>query len=108
MAQKFNGALGYKAYIETDEFKRNTREMRNSVDGMADNTKKQTKRMDDAFKKLSIAVGGYLSFEAAKSFVTQLTRIRSEFQQLNIAFSTMLRSKEKANALMNQVKELAI
>lgn len=101
------GELEYKAYIDTKQFKRDSREMVSSIDRVGDNTIKQTKRMDSAFKKLSGAIAGYLSFQAASSFVRQLTRIRGEFQQLNIALQTMLGSKEKADKLMEQVKDLA-
>lgn len=101
------GALSYEAYINTDQFKRATREMRNNIDGVGDTAEREAKRMDAAFKKLSLAVAGYFTFEAAKQFTTQLVRIRGEFQQLNIALQTMLGSKEKADALMEQVKELA-
>ena len=37
----------------------------------------------------------------------QVIAVRSQFQQLEIAFGTMLKSKEKANALMAQMTDLA-
>ena len=100
-----SGELEYKAYINTDQFKRDSREMINSVDSVGDKTVTETKRMNDAFKKLSLAVGSFFTIQAASSFIRKLTRVRGEFQQLNIALQTMLGSKEKADALMEQVKD---
>ena len=44
---------------------------------------------------------------ALKNFVSEVVNVRGEFQQLEIAFSTMLKSKEKADALMNELVDIA-
>lgn len=44
---------------------------------------------------------------ALKNFVSEVVSVRGEFQQLEIAFSTMLKSKEKSDALMNELVDIA-
>ena len=44
---------------------------------------------------------------ALKQFVSDIVRVRGEFQQLEIAFGTMLKSKEKADNLMNELVGIA-
>jgi tape measure domain-containing protein len=44
---------------------------------------------------------------SAQQFVTQVARTRGEFQQLEVAFTTMLGSADKASALMAQITRTA-
>lgn len=57
-----------------------------------------------SFGKILGAIGGVT---ALKSFVSELVNVRGEFQQLEIAFGTMLKSKEKADALMSELVAIA-
>ena len=58
----------------------------------------------DKLSKLAASVG--LAF-GAKELVQNFVKIRGEFQQLDVAFRTMLGSAEKANALMLQLVQTA-
>lgn len=65
------------------------------------------KSIEDVFDKIkNLANTAFVGF-TAKEFITTLANVRGEFQQLEVAFNTMLGSKEKANALMGQLVELA-
>ena len=65
------------------------------------------KSIEDVFDKIkSLANTAFVGF-TAKEFITTLANVRGEFQQLEVAFNTMLGSKEKTNALMGQLVELA-
>ncbi|WP_394811175.1 tape measure protein [Riemerella anatipestifer] len=67
----------------------------------------ETSKMDSAFKNLSIGIAGYFSGQALMGFARELINVRGEFQKTEIAFATMLKSKEKANQLMGQMVDLA-
>lgn len=65
------------------------------------------KSIEDVFDKIkSLANTAFVGF-TAKEFITTLANVRGEFQQLEVAFNTMLGSKEKTNAFMGQLVELA-
>ncbi|HIZ15550.1 MAG TPA: hypothetical protein H9816_06535 [Candidatus Tidjanibacter faecipullorum] len=64
-------------------------------------------RLDAAILKIGHtlkSVGAGISFA---SLVKQVAQTRGEFQQLEVAFETLLKSKEKADALMSEMVELA-
>lgn len=57
-----------------------------------------------SLKKMLAAFGGAA---AIKSFVSDMVRVRGEFQKTQMAFETMLGSKEKADMLMSQMVQTA-
>ena len=59
------------------------------------------------FGKLSKAAAGLGVAFSAQQFIGQITKVRGEFQQLEVAFETMLGSTEKASALMAQLTKTA-
>lgn len=101
------GALYFGAGIDMNQWRRDITEMRRDILGLTNETKRETQRMDDAFKKLSLGIGAYFSVNALQGFTQQLIQVRGEFQKTEIAFATMLKSKEKAKELMGQMVDLA-
>lgn len=61
-------------------------------------------QMFSRIAKGAAAIG--LGFSATQ-LIRDIVRVRGEFQQLEIAFETMLRSKDKASVLMGQLTETA-
>lgn len=99
--------LGFIIEADLSEFKRQLADFDNRLIGMQANTQKTTDSMAGMFDKLGKLVGAYMSVGMLKNFAQQLINVRGQFQQLEIAFSTMLGSQEKANALMKELTETA-
>lgn len=57
------------------------------------------------FDKMKKAAASFGIALGAKEFIDKVVDIRGEFQQLEIAFNTMLGSEARATALMNQIIE---
>jgi len=57
-----------------------------------------------SLKKLLATFGG---ITAVKSFISDMVQVRGEFQKTQMAFETMLGSKEKADMLMSQMVQTA-
>ena len=57
-----------------------------------------------SLSKLLATIGGISVF---KQLATEIVTVRGQFQQLEIAFSTMLKSKEKADNLMSELVDIA-
>lgn len=100
-------ALNFEALLTKDDFDRGIKSIKDSIREAAGIAKKETAEMDSAFKKLGIGISGYLSASALQGFIHQLINVRGEFQKTEIAFSTMLKSKEKARVLMGEMVDLA-
>lgn len=69
--------------------------------------KEEADKLNDILKKTAGVVGTVFTVQKAFEFASQVTNVRGEFQKLEIAFETMLQSKEKANALMAQLVDTA-
>lgn len=63
--------------------------------------------IDDALTKIAAGVAGAFAVDKIKDFVMEVVNVRGQFQQLEIAFKTMLGSGEKASKLMNQLVRTA-
>lgn len=63
--------------------------------------------IEDMFKRIGAAAGVAFTFDQAKNFVRSVMEMRGQFQQLEIAFNTMLQSEEKSTMLMSQLVETA-
>ena len=59
------------------------------------------------FKNIKQAAGALAAGFSAKAFINQIVQVRGEFQQLEVAFKTMLGSEEKAATLMEQLTKTA-
>lgn len=72
---------------------------------------KETQNVVNANEKMSLSFGKTLAAIGGtamlKKFISDVVHVRGMFQQLEIAFETMLKSKEKASALMAQLTETA-
>ena len=84
------------------------KQMSNEVKKEGDEIQKEFddvgKGMGNSMKKYLAAFGGAAVF---KSLIDNMVRVRAEFQKTGVAIETMLGSKEKADELMQEVKQIA-
>ncbi|HRY32114.1 MAG TPA: tape measure protein [Bacteroidales bacterium] len=102
-----DGALDFEVLLKTSDFKREIADLENRLRGLSGTAEREGSHMDSTFRRVGAAIGSYFTFQAAQRFIGDIARVRGEFQQLEVAFTTMLRSKEKADQLMSQAIELA-
>lgn len=101
------GALDFVSGIDLTNFERDIARMRAGIRSLADEQKKQSQGIEDFAKRASAAAAGFLSISAATQFVSKMVEVRGAFQQIEVAFTTMLQSKDKADKLMAQAVQLA-
>lgn len=101
------GALYWEAGIDPQALYNEIAKINEKLKTLADNTAKEGERMDDVFKKLGLAIGGYLSIDALAGFGQKVIQVRGEFQQLGIAMETMLGNKAKADSMMSEMIQFA-
>lgn len=86
-------------------------QMRTEFSRMAQQAKSSGDELDNTFDSLKGKIAGVAGGIASMATVTQLGKkimnVRGEFQQLEIAFGTMLGNGEKANELMTQLTATA-
>ncbi len=89
------------------EAKRLVQIMQGQASRISQTVAQQSAQMESLAQKASTVIGGYLSLQAAGSFIKDIVEVRGQFQQLGVAFETFLGSKEKADKLMAQAVQLA-
>lgn len=91
-----------------DELIKKAEQVRYYVRLIADELKnagKESNGFKNVLKKTFDALGGT---EALKAFVSDVVRVRGEYQQLERSFTNMLQSKDKSDALMSQMMQSAL
>jgi len=63
--------------------------------------------LDNWAKKASVAAASYFSVSAAKNFIAELVTVRGQFEQLHVAYDTILKSKSKGDALFAETVKFA-
>lgn len=63
--------------------------------------------IEQMFNRIQRAAALSLAGFSVQEFIQKVVQVRGEFQQLEVAFTTMLGSAEKANALMQQLVKTA-
>lgn len=93
--------------IDNDEAIRKLRELQATAKSVTSNVVTDSDRMDIAMRKLGSTLAQIGAGASLVGLVRQIALTRGEFQQLEVAFTTLLQSKEKADALMAEMVELA-
>ena len=93
--------------VDNSQLEQGFRNARNVIRQSADAAVKEGDRIDATFDKIGKTAAAMVAGFEVKSFIQKVVQIRGEFQQLEVAFNTMLGSAEKANALMNQLVKTA-
>lgn len=101
------GAIYFDAGIGMEQWRRNIAEIRGDLAGISRTAEEQTSKIDGAFKNLSLGIAGYFSVSMFSGFIQQIIDIRGEFQKTEIAFATMLKSRDAAKSLMQDMVQLA-
>ena len=102
-----NGTMDFEASLRLDNLERDLNKMQLLFNESMQSSQRETNKLQQSIDTLAKRALAFFTFSQAKAFVNQVIEVRSQFQQLEISFSTMLKSKEKANALMAQMTDLA-
>lgn len=92
---------------ELEKMKLSSKDLKNGIAEIKEETDLTTRSSNGMNLSISQLIGTIGGFTALKSFTSELVNVRGEFQQLEIAFSTMLKSKEKADKLMAELVDIA-
>lgn len=86
---------------------RSFRESQEAASSMAKKIEDSGASIDGVINRITTAAAGMLTAFSAQQFASKVMSVRGEFQQLEVAFTTMLGSADKANDLMSQLVRTA-
>lgn len=101
------GRLSFEVGLDVQKLQDDVNKVKQELHSIGQTAEKEGNTIDKAMK--SITTSATLLFSAAqlKDFAMHIANVRGQFQQLEIAFSTMLGSKAQADALMGQLIKTA-
>ena len=105
--QPQDGALLFQVRADQSQIQKDVEAIKKQFEQMTRKAVEEGKKQADVWQTLLKGATAYFTLQGAQSFISQMIAVRSEFQQLEISFGTMLKSKEKANALMAELIDLA-
>lgn len=102
-----NGRLDFAARIDTSQLKADAQKSKDILKGIGSTAVQEGNQIEAAMGKIGRSVAAVFAVSKLKDFATQVATVRGEFQQLEIAFQTMLGSKTEADSLMSQLIQTA-
>ena len=105
--QENEGKLLFEVRADQSDIKKDIEAIKRQFESLTEKTKEEGKKQAEVWQNLIKGATAYFTLQGASAFIKQVVAVRSQFQQLEISFGTMLKSKEKANALMAKMADLA-
>ena len=105
--QENEGRLLFEVRADQTDIKKDIEAIKKQFESLTEKTKEEGKKQAEVWQNLVKGATAYFTLQGASAFIKQVVAVRSQFQQLEISFGTMLKSKEKANELMSQMADLA-
>lgn len=82
---------------------RKLQESERGIKAVSQTVEKEGGNIEALFNRIAKSAAAFGAGFTAKEFITQVAQVRGEFQKLEVAFTTMLGSKQKAEELMAQM-----
>lgn len=102
-----SGKIWYSTGIDNSQLQKDAEKAKGLIGSIGQKAVDEGSRIDNTLSNLSRAVATVFTIQQATNFAREIANVRGEFQQLEIAFTTMLRSKERADKLMLEVVDFA-
>lgn len=109
--ENIGGGLAFKATLDIDDFNVSAQAMERHIKDFSNTAAQEAAEVDESFQQMAQRAGQYITYylvgQGMNNLVSSIVSVRGQFQQLEIAFGTMLGSEEKATALMQQMVNTA-
>ena len=99
--------LHFEITADNSQLLRALRQTEQRMAAVSSSAEAEGGRIDAVFRRLTRSAAALAGGIGAKEIVQQVATVRGEFQKLEVAFRTMLGSKEQADALMAQLVQTA-
>ena len=101
------GRLYFDVLLNDESLQQGLQRSRESFRSLSESANAELQSMDGFMAKAAQTAAGLFAADKLKDFAWAISEVRGEYQQLEIAFNTMLGSKSQADALMTQLIDTA-
>lgn len=109
--ENIGGGLAFKATLDIDDFNVSAQAMERHIKDFSNTAAQEAAEVEESFQQMAQRAGQYITYylvgQGMNNLVSSIVSVRGQFQQLEIAFGTMLHSEEKATAFMQQMVNTA-
>ena len=109
--ENLNGSLAYIATLDINDFNVSADAMERHIRQVSTTAQIEAEAMEqsmlDFAQKGAMYIQAYLVGQGMTGLLNSIVQVRGQFQQLEIAFGTMLGNEQKAKALMDQMIDTA-
>ena len=107
MATDNGGSLSFEVKLMLDKLQSDVKKANAELAKIGKTATDEGKKIDNAFSGIGKSVASIGAAFSAQQLARQIIQVRGEFEKLEVSFNTMLRSEEKATALMSQLTKTA-
>ena len=101
------GRLYFDVLLNDESLQQGLQRSREAFRSLSESANAELQSMDGFMAKAAQTAAGLFAVDKLKDFASAVATVRGEYQQLEIAFNTMLGSKSKGDALMAQLIDTA-
>lgn len=102
-----DGRISYSIGLDIDELNKGTAKVNQEFQSIGAEAAKVGNDIDSTFKKVGQGLAAYFAVDKILDFAKSIKDVRAEIQSLEISFEVLLGSKEKADALFNEMRTFA-
>lgn len=91
--------MAFKATLDIDDFNVSAQAMERHIKDFSNTAAQEAAEVEESFQQMAQRAGQYITYylvgQGMNNLVSRIVSVRGQFQQLEIAFGTMLGSEEK-------------
>ena len=100
--------LSYAITLDTAQLEASAKKASNEFKSMGGNIENESRRIDSAMRTIGTAAAAYFSVTALTNFARSVIQVRGEIESLEISFSTLLGSTDKAKELFGAIRDFEV
>lgn len=102
-----SGRIDFSVRLDNSQLQRDAQKSREMLQGIGDTAREEGRGIDAAFSNIGKTIAGVFTVQAATQFIQRVITTRKEIQALELSFTALLGSKEKADKLFGSLREFA-
>ncbi len=102
-----DGRISFSVVLDNSQLQRDAQRSRALLQGIGDTAREEGKSIDEVFSKIGKTIAGAFTVQKATEFIQRVITTRKEIQALELSFTALLGSKEKADKLFGNLRQFA-
>lgn len=102
-----SGRIDFEIGLSNSQLQRDAQRSRAILQGVGDTARQEGAAIDETFRNIGKTIAGAFTVQKATEFIQRVITTRKEIQALELSFTALLGSKEKADKLFGNLKQFA-